>query len=305
MAEVGSTQFDPIPIGEVAKPPFVRLPDPSTMFARRTKRLRSLADTHQLRAYLAFVADLSDVQHRLQSAIPPPGPPSSADLARSRQFKMPPLDRSRFTRDAAFDALWDRLLAMVEQIAMPENANLALQRLRVSDAAAQAAMIAGVLNGTMPAAAPAEHAFVAAAAQVHFARLAAQLDATTLVPIGDGTCPACGSPPVCSMVVGWSGAENTRFCVCSLCATMWNYPRIKCVLCGSTEGIAYQEIAGGSAAVKAETCDSCRRYVKILQHHSNRSLDPVADDIATLALDLLLRQSEYRRGGANAFLLGY
>ena len=107
------------------------------------------------------------------------------------------------------------------------------------------------------------------------------------------------------MVVGWSGAENTRFCACSLCTTMWNYPRIKCVLCGSTEGIAYQELAGGSAAVKAETCDSCRRYVKILQHHSNRSLDPVADDIATLALDLLLRHSEYRRGGANPFLLGY
>jgi len=305
MADLGSTQFDPIPIGEIVNPPFVRLPDPSTMFARRAERLRSLADAHQLRAYLTFVADLSDVQHRLQSALPPPGPPSSADLTRARQFKMPPLDQSRFTRDAPFDELWDQLLAMVEQIAMPENANLALQRLRLSDAPAQAAVIAGVLDGTMPAAAPAEHAFVAAVAQVHFARLAAQLDATTLVPIGDGTCPACGSPPVCSMVVGWSGAENTRFCACSLCTTMWNYPRIKCVLCGSTEGIAYQELAGGSATVKAETCDSCRRYVKILQHHSNRSLDPVADDIATLALDLLLRHSEYRRGGANPFLLGY
>ena len=305
MADPGSTQFDPIPIGEIVKPPFVRLPDPSTMFARRAERLRSLADTHQLRAYLTFVADLSDVQHRAQSALPPPGSPSSADLARSRQFKMPPLDRSRFARNASFDALWDQLLAMVEQIAMPENANLALQRLRVSDAAAQAAMIAAVLDGTIPAAAPAEHAFVAATVQVHFARLAAQLDPATLVSIGDGACPACGSPPGCSMVVGWSGAENTRFCVCWLCATMWNYPRIKCALCGSTEGIAYQEIAGGSVAVKAETCDSCRRYVKILQHHSNRSLDPVADDIATLALDLLLRQSEYRRGGANAFLIGY
>ena len=154
MADLGSTQFDPIPIGEIVNPPFVRLPDPSTMFARRAERLRSLADAHQLRAYLTFVADLSDVQHRLQSALPPPGPPSSADLTRARQFKMPPLDQSRFTRDAPFDELWDQLLAMVEQIAMPENANLALQRLRLSDAPAQAAVIAGVLDGTMPAAAP-------------------------------------------------------------------------------------------------------------------------------------------------------
>jgi len=125
------------------------------------------------------------------------------------------------------------------------------------------------------------------------------------VPIGDGACPACGAAPMCSMVVGWSGAENTRFCACSLCTTMWNYPRIKCVLCGSTEGIAYQEVAAAPAAVKVETCDSCHSYVKILHQHTNASLDPVADDVATLALDLLLRGSEYRRGSVNPFLLGY
>jgi FdhE protein len=45
--------------------------------------------------------------------------------------------------------------------------------------------------------------------------------------------------------------------------------------------------------------------VKILHHQNDRSLDPVADDVATLALDLLLRQSGYRRGSVNPFLLGY
>ena len=305
MTQSGVAQFDPIPIGEVAKPPFVRLPHPATMFARRTQRLRLLADGHELRAYLAFVADLSDVQHHLQSELPPPELPPSADIARARQFRMPPLDRSRFRRDAAFGALWGRLLAMVEPIAMPDTARLAVERIKASDEAAQAAMIAAVLNNTIPAEALAEHAFVAAAAQVHFTQLAAQLDANTLLPVGDGVCPTCGGPPVCSMVVGWSGAENTRFCACSLCGTLWNYPRIKCTLCGSTESIAYQEIAGGTVAVKAETCGSCHRYVKILHQHANRSLDPVADDVATLALDLLLRQSDYRRGGVNAFLIGY
>ena len=38
--------------------------------------------------------------------------------------------------------------------------------------------------------------FVAAALQVHFARLAAQLDANALVPVGEGACPACGGPPI-------------------------------------------------------------------------------------------------------------
>ena len=91
-----------------------------------------------------------------------------------------------------------------------------------------------------------------------------------LVPVGDGVCPACGGPPVSSMIVGWSGAQSARFCACSLCGTLWNYPRVKCTLCGATKGIAYQEIAGGPATVKAETCESCRGYVKILHQQKDR-----------------------------------
>jgi len=305
MTQVGQTQFDPIPIGEVAKPPFVRLPDTSTMFAHRARRLRSIADQHEFRAFLTFIADLSDIQHRLQTVPPHPEPPPAAEIARARQFKTSPLDRSRFTRDAAFDALWESFAAAVGSVAMPHSARLAMERVISADAVTQAGMVAAVLNDAIPAAALAEHTLVAALAQVHFARLAAQLDPKILVPVGDGACPVCGAPPVCSMVVGWSGALNTRFCACSLCGTLWNCPRVKCTLCGSTEGIAFQEIAGGSGAVKAETCDACGRYVKILQQHAHRSLDPVADDVATLALDLLLGQSKYRRGGVNPFLLGY
>jgi FdhE protein len=305
MTQVGPTQFDPIAIGEVAKPPFARLPDPATLFRRRTERLRTLADGHELRPYLLFLADVCDVQHRIQGGLPDAAPPPADATTRTGQFKIPPLDRLRFTRNAAFDALWEGLLATAGRVAMPNDARLALDRLNAADPAAQAATIGAVLKNAISAEALAEHVFVAAVLQVHFARLAAQLDAKALVPVADGGCPACGGPPVSSVVVGWSGAQNTRFCACSLCGTLWNYPRIKCTLCGGTERIAYQEIAGGSAAVKAETCESCHRYVKILHQHTNASLDPVADDVATLGLDLLLRQSEYRRGGVNAFLLGY
>jgi FdhE protein len=45
--------------------------------------------------------------------------------------------------------------------------------------------------------------------------------------------------------------------------------------------------------------------VKILHQHKNVALDPVADDVASLGLDLLLREGEYRRGSVNLFLLGY
>ena len=305
MTQVGPTNYDPIPIGEVAKPPFARLPDPLAMFAGRAARLRALADGHELHAYLKFLADLCDVQHRIQPGLPDAELPAADAIARSRQFRMPPLDRIGFERDGAMDAVWERLLAMAEQVAMPDKARIALARVRVADPVVEKTLVGAVLANAIPPEALAEHVFVAAALQVHFARLAAHLDAKALVPVGQGACPACGGPPVSSMVVGWSGAQNTRFCACSLCGTLWNYPRIKCVLCGATEGIAYQQIAGGSGMVKAETCNSCRSYVKILHQHTDSALDPVADDVATLALDLLLRDSEYRRGGINPFLLGY
>jgi FdhE protein len=305
MAEVRAPGFDPIPIGEVVKPPFAQLPDPLAMFGRRGQRLRALADGYALRAYLLFLADLSDIQHRLQDGLPEVELPSADALARSRQHRMPPLDRARFTSDAAIESIWQRLTAMADAVAMPDAARAALQRVKSAAPTDQVAMMSAVLSNAIPVDSLAEHVFVAAALQVHFSRLARGLDAGALVPVGDGVCPACGGAPVSSMVVGWSGAQGARFCACSLCGTLWNYPRVKCSLCGATKGIAYQEIAGGSATVKAETCESCRGYVKILHQHKEPSLDPVADDVATLALDLLLRDLGYRRGAVDPFLLGY
>jgi FdhE protein len=306
MTQIGPANYDPIQIGEIAKPPFARLPDPPAMFARRAARLRVLAERHELHAYLKFLADLCEVQHRLQPRLPDAELPGADAIAQARQFGMPPLDRSLFTPDVGINAVLERILTAADDVAMPEAARLALERVRASNSVARAAMVDAVLSDTAPVEALAEHVFVAAALQVHFARLAAQLNAKALVPVGQGACPVCAAPPVSSMVVGWSGAQNTRFCACSLCGTLWNYPRIKCALCGSTASIAYQEIAGGSATtVKAETCDSCHSYVKILHQHTNPSLDPIADDVATLALDLLLRESGYRRGGVNPFLIGY
>ena len=305
MTELRAPGHDPIPIGEVVKAPFARLPDPLAMFASRGQRLKALADGHTLRPYLLFLADLSDIQHRLQAGLPDPELPSAEALARSRQHRMPPLDRARFTSDAAMNAVWRQFVVMTDSIAMPDVARLALARVKAAGEADRTAMMGAVLSNAIPVEELAEHVFVAAALQVHFARLAARLDAGALLPLGDGVCPACGGPQVSSMVVGWSGAQSARFCACSLCSTLWNYPRVRCTLCGATKGIAYQEIAGGPAAVKAETCESCRGYVKILHQHKEPTLDPVADDVATLALDLLLRDLGYRRGAVDPFLLGY
>ena len=81
--------------------------------------------------------------------------------------------------------------------------------------------------------------------------------------------------------------------------------RIKCVLCGSTKGIGYQEIEGGAGTVKAETCDDCHGYVKILYQHKDPALEPVADDVATSASTCWCAKAAIAAAAFNPFLLGY
>lgn len=301
----GESRLDPTVIGEVAAPPFVRLPDPLQLFVNRTLRLRGLAVRSEIGPYLGFLSELVELQYRVQDGLPEPVMPDAGTLARARAHAMPPLDRGAFIADRAFDATLAALLEAAAAIQGPRSAAEALERVREADAETRAQMLHAVLSHEIPAESLAEHVYVAAALQVHFARLAAGLDPKALVPVGDGACPSCGGPPVSSMVVGWQGAHGTRFCACALCGTLWHYVRIKCVLCGSTKGIGYKEVEGGDGSIKAETCDGCHSYVKILYQVRSADLEPVADDVASLGLDLLLSAGEYRRGGYNPFLLGY
>src|SRR5215470_10440905 len=263
MSKVDAPRHDPVPIGEVAAPPFCRLPEPISLFADRTHRLRRLAQGHALAPYLTFLADLTEAQYRIQDDLPFPEIPETDARRRAREFHMPPLDRNRFTVDRAYDAALVRLLALAVAIEMPATAGDALKRVIAADAGTRETMMHALLADT--------------------------------VPVDEGACPACGGPPVASMVVGWKGAHGTRFCSCALCGTLWHVVRIKCTLCGSTKGIGYQEIEG-APVVKAETCDECRGYVKILHQHKEVDVDPIADDVASLGLDLLVREKGYRRG---------
>ena len=305
MSKAGAIAPDPTMIGDVVEPPFARLPDPAMVFATRAMRFEALAPGHQLAPYLNFLGGLCGCQHHVQRGLPEVDMPAAEALAQAREHAMPALDRGHFTTDAACDATLDGLFTLAAKLDMPETARAALARVNVADATARNEMIRSVLADSIPVEAMAEHVFVAAALQVHFARMAAKLDAKALVPVDDGACPSCGGAPVASAIVGWQGAHNARFCTCSLCATQWHVVRIKCVLCGSTKGIAYQELDGGNANVKAETCETCHGYVKILHQQKDPALEPVADEVASLGLDLLLRESGYRRGAVNPFLLGY
>jgi len=298
-------QPDPSIIGNIAKPPFVKLPDPARLFADRAARFRALATGHQLETYLKLLAGISQAQSDIQQGLPEVQLPESSVLERAKEHNMPPLDRGAFNPGDAFDQAFDRLLSAAEHLEMPPEARAALTHVRGVERAARDMMIHNVLADAIPFEALAEHVFVAAAIQVHFARLAVKLDPKSLVEIGHGICPCCGGAPSSTMIVGWAGADGTRFCSCATCGTLWNYIRVQCTLCGSNKKIQYQEVEGYDGQVKAEICEECRGYVKMLYQQKNRDIEPIADDVATLGLDILVQELGFRRGGVNPFLIGY
>jgi FdhE protein len=296
---------DPTAIGNIASPPFARLPDPALLFSARSRRLRQLAETSNLAPYLNFLAVLAQAQNDIQSDLSLPESPDAETIARAREFEMPPLDRSLIEGDKALGTLFDRLFAAAATIDKPVAAAKALVRATAADPAERLAMAQTVFSNTLPGDAIAEHVFVWAGLEVYFARLASVLAVAALAPVADGVCTVCGGAPMSSMVVGWPGSHGARFCSCSLCGTLWHYVRVKCVLCGSTKGIGYQEIDGQGGIVKAETCDECHGWSKILYQDKEPAADPVADDVASLSLDLLMREGPYHRGGFSPLLAGF
>ncbi|MDL2403635.1 formate dehydrogenase accessory protein FdhE [Rhizobium mayense] len=296
---------DPTAIGDVSSPPFARVPDPVTLFSARSARFRQLAEVSDLGPYLNFLAGLSQAQHDGQADLPDPKAVDPAAMRRAREFEMPPLDREGIGQDDTVAGIFDRFFAAAAAIEKPPQAAAALARVTQADFAKRTAMTRAIFTGALPADEIAEHVFVWAALQVHFAQLASVLEPQMLAPVADGLCPACGSKPVSSMVVGWPGAHGARFCACSLCSTLWHYVRVKCVLCGSTKGIGYQEIDGLGGTVKAETCDECGGWSKIFYQEKAAETDPVADDVASLGLDLLMRESPYHRGGFAPLMAGF
>jgi FdhE protein len=305
MPEAGGPKRGLMNIGEEAKPPFAVLPDPPSLFLNRSKRFATLAPKHELQPYLEFLALLTRAQHDILDVLPSASLPPFDRIGQALEHGMPPLSRALFEPDELVELAVEQLLGRLADGQLPEATAKAVAGVRAASPVQRSAMISAALKDASPPDDVAQRTLVLAGLQVHFTRLAALLAADHLKPIADGVCPACGSVPVSSTVVGWPKAHNTRFCTCSLCATMWNVVRVKCVLCSSTEGISYKVIEGKPDSIKAETCDKCQRYVKILYQVNDPVLEPLADDVASLGLDLMLAAETWTRGGYNPFLLGY
>lgn len=291
----------------VASAPRVVLPDPATLFAERASRFLQVAAGHPMADYLALMGALAQAQHAVigrRAALPLP----AEALERSRDYGMPPMTALSHARAPIWRDDLDDLAAHLQKT--PAAAAM-LTALRALDAPEREALADRVLAGTTLDADAAAVPLVGAALQVYFARAAATLDAELLKNSDVPTvCPVCATRPVASVVRLGGERNNLRYLCCALCSTEWNMTRIKCSACEDDKGVHYLSLAAGdaepaanevgiAAARRAEACDECKSYLKIFYQEKDPQVDPVADDLASLALDMLVDEQGFGRSGPN------
>lgn len=290
-------------LDRVRKTPRVVLPVRENIFSDRAARFVSVASGNAMSGYLQLMAKVSQAQQAALAQRPAEAVPEAA-LTASREYGMPPLSAQSHERSPQ----WRADLTDVVRSVRAQSTNgvqAALATLDALDEAAQESLADRVLAGTSLDEEAALVPFIGAALQTYFTRLAATLD-VALVEHCDipGICPVCASRPVASVLRIGGEQANLRYLVCSLCATEWNMSRIQCTSCDTDKGVKYLvlQAEGESkteAAARAETCDECKSYLKIFYQEKDPHLDPTADDLATLALDLLVDEQGYSRSGPN------
>jgi FdhE protein len=292
------------PLGGVKAPEALTLPDPATRFARSAARLEALSAGHPMMEWLRFMAQLAQAQHAAAGALRLFAGPDQTAVDQAVEARMPPLAADGHRRDPAWRDALAILLDDVANRTIPPPARAVIADLRNCQIGALETLADEFLHGAVASADAGAALYVAAALQVYFTRLAAGLPAASLrLLLQRGLCPCCGSTPVSGVVTASGQTPGTRFLYCSLCATAWNHVRATCITCGETRSLSLKGIEGDSGAVKAETCSECHTYAKMLYQARDMKVDPFADDLATLGLDLLVAKDGWARHAPNPLLL--
>lgn len=287
--------------GGVKAPEPILLPNAAVRFARTAERLERLSAGHPMEAWLGFMAKVARAQHRAASILGPITAPDEAAVDQAVAGRIPPISADGHRRDPAWR---DGLALLLDSVASEGLAAAAAAEVRARSAASTEIQADAFLRGVIDDADAGPSFWIAAALQVYFACLAGCLPARALRLLEQRSlCPSCGSTSSASLVTASEHNPGARYLYCSLCSTGWNYSRAVCVTCGGARTLALRGIEGDPGLVKAETCDECGTYSKMVYEAKDMQADPYADDFATLGLDIMVGEAGWARHAPNPLLL--
>jgi len=285
------TEAQVAPGGDLGEVRYLRPHPGAALLERRAGRLAALAPGHAAGEYLGFLAHLCRAQHRVAAGLRLG--PNGRDLPAAR-----PLDCSAPPPPEWRHALAG-LLAALGPVDMPGPARETVRSLAGAAAGELDALAARVLAGRLGAEDLARAPLVGAALQVPFTLLAASLVPGALARSEDAGCPVCGFGPVAGVLLA---DDRLRYLACGLCGTEWHLTRLQCALCRQADQVSYLRVEAADGVARAEACHRCHAYTKLLDVEKAPALEPLADDLATLALDLLVAEQGFGRLGRNLLL---
>lgn len=280
-----------------------------SLYRGRAERLRQQAQDHPLADYLLFAAGVVEAQEKVRHDHPfendltglLQGSSHSGDFGDNGAVR-PPLDIATLTRDPH----WHKLLqALIEELKPAASGQVlaTLENLEKMSAQQWDSLADALLSQQFTAENNDKAPFVWAALSLYWAQMATQLPGRAQAEQGEHRqfCPVCGSMPV-SGVVQIGTTSGLRYLHCNLCETEWHMVRVKCSNCEQAGKLHYWSLDDENAAIKVESCDDCGTYLKLLYQEKDHRVEAVADDLASLVLDVKMEEEGFSRSSINPFL---
>lgn len=273
-------------------------PSAKTLYTHRVKRLQALAQQSPFSDYLNFCLQIAQQQANLVKQQP-------VELHQSIPLNNdnPPLSLKNLPLSDVWQKYLNQLLQAISDTT--PQITLVIESLLKNSAEQLQQKALYLLNGELNKVEGNESIFIWSALSLYYCQLASQIKGKAVAENTDNSwlCPVCNSMPVAS-VIQIGGNNGLRYLHCSLCESEWYVPRVKCTSCDDLQHIEYFSLDNTLAAIKTECCHACQSYLKIFDQDKDPHLEVIADDIASLILDIKTEEEGFAKSGINPFIFG-
>lgn len=278
--------------------PLVFYPSAKTLYTHRVERLQALAKKSPFSDYLNFCLQIAQLQANLVKQQP-------VELHQSIPLNNdnPPLSLINLPLSDVWQKYLNQLLQAISDTT--PQITLVIESLLKNSAEQLQQKALYLLNGELNKIEGNESIFIWSALSLYYCQLASQIKGKAIAENTDNSwlCPVCNSMPVAS-VIQMGGNNGLRYLHCSLCESEWYVPRVKCTSCDDLQHIEYFSLDNTLAAIKTECCHACQSYLKIFDQDKDPHLEVIADDIASLILDIKTEEEGFAKSGINPFIFG-
>jgi FdhE protein len=121
-------------------------------------------------------------------------------------------------------------------------------------------------------------------------------------------CPHCGGRPQLSYLTdgGETLVSGPRMLLCCRCGESWIHQRMTCAGCGedTTSKLPIFSDSERFPHLRADACETCRRYVITIDLRKDAEAVPVVDELTALPLDLYVKERGYSKIVPNLMAIG-